>query len=212
MASPATAPAATATTTAPADDGPPSLKTYRGNCHCGAFVWEAELPEITVGRTCNCSVCYKKGSMYAFPPRTDIRWIKGSFDELAGYSPIGSASFKDAEADPTRKTGYIEHKVREIIAVLSPYPFSSQQGMTTGARPGKLRVRQPMTSSREKFMPMMLANTSSTYNLVLSHLRHSHARSCRPREGSREGHGHQRKGPRVHYRTLLILQSRCMTD
>ncbi|POS77371.1 glutathione-dependent formaldehyde-activating enzyme [Diaporthe helianthi] len=60
------------------------LKTYRGNCHCGAFVYEAKLPEITSYTECNCSICRKKGYAYLIPTQLDI--IKGSIDDLATYT------------------------------------------------------------------------------------------------------------------------------
>ncbi|OIW31745.1 glutathione-dependent formaldehyde-activating enzyme [Coniochaeta ligniaria NRRL 30616] len=44
-----------------------SLKSYRGNCHCGAFVFELKVPEIKVASECNCSICKKKGYLFTFP-------------------------------------------------------------------------------------------------------------------------------------------------
>ncbi|KAL2120371.1 hypothetical protein VTJ04DRAFT_4397 [Mycothermus thermophilus] len=37
------------------------LKKYRGSCHCGAFIYEAEAPEITSSYLCDCSICRKRG-------------------------------------------------------------------------------------------------------------------------------------------------------
>lgn len=62
-----------------------NLKTYRGNCHCGAFVYEAKLPEITSYFECNCSICRKKGSAYLLPEGGQIDVVKGSVDDLASY-------------------------------------------------------------------------------------------------------------------------------
>lgn len=42
-------------------------KTYRGNCHCGAFVFELEISEIKSVMICNCSVCIKKSYIWVFP-------------------------------------------------------------------------------------------------------------------------------------------------
>ncbi|TGO77074.1 hypothetical protein BELL_0124g00120 [Botrytis elliptica] len=39
----------------------PELKTYNGNCHCGAFKFTIKMPEITTATQCNCSICFKKG-------------------------------------------------------------------------------------------------------------------------------------------------------
>jgi hypothetical protein len=60
------------------------LSTYRGNCHCGAFVYEVKLPEITSYTECNCSICRKKGYAYLIPNQLDI--VKGSVDELSSYT------------------------------------------------------------------------------------------------------------------------------
>jgi len=42
-------------------------KKYRGNCHCGAFVYEVEAPEITSVSDCNCSICYKQAYLWLVP-------------------------------------------------------------------------------------------------------------------------------------------------
>jgi|SRR3569833_2949594 len=72
------------------------LRTYRGNCHCGAFVYEAELPEIKSVLECDCSICHKKGYLWVFPEaRFEI--VKGSDGSLSRYT-FGSNK--------------LEHKVR----------------------------------------------------------------------------------------------------
>lgn len=63
-----------------------NLKTYRGNCHCGAFIYEAKLPEITSFTECNCSICHKKGNAYLIPADGQVNVVKGSIDELASYT------------------------------------------------------------------------------------------------------------------------------
>lgn len=62
------------------------LKTYRGNCHCGAFIYEAKLPKITSYTECNCSICHKKGNAYLIPADGQVDVVKGSIDELASYT------------------------------------------------------------------------------------------------------------------------------
>lgn len=47
----------------------PPLQTYRGNCHCGAFVYEVEAPEITSAGDCTCSICYKRGYLWLVPKK-----------------------------------------------------------------------------------------------------------------------------------------------
>lgn len=62
------------------------LKTYRGNCHCGAYIFEAKLPEVTKIHLCNCSICYKKAAVWAIPGPGDITWIKGDLQSMKGYT------------------------------------------------------------------------------------------------------------------------------
>ena len=45
----------------------PELKTYHGNCHCGAFKFHIRMPELTSVTECNCSICFKKGCKWIFP-------------------------------------------------------------------------------------------------------------------------------------------------
>ncbi|KAK4226374.1 hypothetical protein QBC38DRAFT_480820 [Podospora fimiseda] len=40
---------------------------YRGSCHCGAFVFELEIPEIKSANTCNCSICVKRNNGWVMP-------------------------------------------------------------------------------------------------------------------------------------------------
>ncbi|OAA68377.1 glutathione-dependent formaldehyde-activating gfa [Niveomyces insectorum RCEF 264] len=69
---------------------------YRANCHCGKFVYEVTLPEpVNSGFVCNCSICHKKGYVFAFPPAgTDIRLVKGQEDELSSYEFGGKYQHK----------------------------------------------------------------------------------------------------------------------
>ncbi|KAG8166502.1 hypothetical protein KVR01_002191 [Diaporthe batatas] len=69
-------------TTTMSSDG--DIKTHRGNCHCGAFVYEAKLPEITSYTECNCSICRKKGYAYLIP--NELHVVKGNIDNLATYT------------------------------------------------------------------------------------------------------------------------------
>ncbi|KAK0730084.1 glutathione-dependent formaldehyde-activating enzyme, partial [Lasiosphaeris hirsuta] len=63
-----------------------SLKTYRGNCHCGAFVYEVELPEIKSAAECNCSICLKKGYLHLFPLWENFKIVKGDEETLKTYT------------------------------------------------------------------------------------------------------------------------------
>ena len=58
------------------------LKT--GGCHCGAVVWEAELPDNITADECNCSMCSAVGYQHVIVPRSKFRLISGD-DKLAEY-------------------------------------------------------------------------------------------------------------------------------
>ncbi|KAI3336760.1 glutathione-dependent formaldehyde-activating enzyme [Xylariaceae sp. AK1471] len=62
------------------------IKTYRGNCHCTAYVFEVTLPEITNASECNCSICYKKAALWVFPKPGDVKFVKGDPATLTDYA------------------------------------------------------------------------------------------------------------------------------
>ncbi|KAF3061925.1 hypothetical protein GL218_04093 [Daldinia childiae] len=62
------------------------LKTYRGSCHCGAYVYEAKMPHVFKVLECNCSSCYKKGALWVVPEPGNIRFVKGDHNTLANYT------------------------------------------------------------------------------------------------------------------------------
>ncbi|KGQ10675.1 Centromere protein V [Beauveria bassiana D1-5] len=69
------------------NDSASLLRTYRGNCHCGAFVYEAELPEITAASECPCSICRKKGYLFVGTnSKTHFKLVKGSLESLSEYT------------------------------------------------------------------------------------------------------------------------------
>lgn len=73
-----------------ADEG---LQTYRGNCHCNAYVFDARITEIKTAYACNCSLCARRASLYATPLNpADINWIKGKETSMADYM-FGAKTF-----------------------------------------------------------------------------------------------------------------------
>ncbi|KAL2130688.1 hypothetical protein VTI74DRAFT_6075 [Chaetomium olivicolor] len=44
-------------------------KKYRGACHCGAFIFEVEAPQIKSVFDCECSICSKRGYLYLVPQK-----------------------------------------------------------------------------------------------------------------------------------------------
>jgi hypothetical protein len=55
----------------------PELKTYYGNCHCGAFKFNVKLPELKSVLECNCSICSRKGYQWVFPSAGNFTVEKG---------------------------------------------------------------------------------------------------------------------------------------
>lgn len=60
-----------------ADQAKEALRTYRGNCHCGAFVYETEVPEITSVYECDCTICVMKAYLFVLIDPKNLRVIKG---------------------------------------------------------------------------------------------------------------------------------------
>lgn len=67
------------------------LKTYRGSCHCGSYIFEVTVPELTSVTVCDCSICTKKNYMYMrmTPGRDSFKVVKDD-GLLTDYSFNGS--------------------------------------------------------------------------------------------------------------------------
>ena len=66
-------------------------KTYRGSCHCGRVVFEADL-DLAKGTTkCNCTFCWKRRWWGMHVGLDDFRAISGE-EELVPYPASSSAS------------------------------------------------------------------------------------------------------------------------
>lgn len=59
--------------------------TYRGNCHCGDFVFETKVPEIKEAWNCECSICVRKGYLW-LEGKSNVKIVKGSLDQLTAYT------------------------------------------------------------------------------------------------------------------------------
>ncbi|KAL1841834.1 hypothetical protein VTJ49DRAFT_6511 [Mycothermus thermophilus] len=70
---------------------PSSRVTYRGNCHCAAFVYEVKLPTIHSALECRCAMCHRKGYLWnlAGGGRRDVEVVKGKWEDLARYEIVG---------------------------------------------------------------------------------------------------------------------------
>lgn len=66
-----------------------TTKSYRGNCHCGAFVYTLDdVPEIHDAVECNCSICRKKAYLFLFTnDQTKFSVVKGDEEkDLTSYT------------------------------------------------------------------------------------------------------------------------------
>ncbi len=64
------------------------MKTYHGQCHCGAVAFEADL-ELSQGTArCNCSFCGPARSWVAAGKPEDLRVTRGA-DRLGRYPATG---------------------------------------------------------------------------------------------------------------------------
>ncbi|KAF6232678.1 hypothetical protein HO173_009117 [Letharia columbiana] len=61
------------------------LETYHGNCHCGAFKFSVRLPELKQVLACNCSICSKKGYLWALPSSNDLFVVEKGDGTLKDY-------------------------------------------------------------------------------------------------------------------------------
>lgn len=80
---------------------------YTGSCHCGRVEFEVE-GEIDQGLSCNCSICWRKGSLLWFVPRDALTLltpeenastytfnkhaIKHRFCPICGIHPYGEGA------------------------------------------------------------------------------------------------------------------------
>ncbi|KAJ7055005.1 Mss4-like protein [Mycena amicta] len=68
-----------------ADSAPPTVE-YKGNCHCGAFIYTFKAPEIKSASTCDCSICSRNAYLWVRPEEGSFKVVKGDEDTtLATY-------------------------------------------------------------------------------------------------------------------------------
>ncbi|KAI5249050.1 hypothetical protein E4T42_05451 [Aureobasidium subglaciale] len=61
-------------------------QVYYGNCHCGAFKFSVALAPIKKAARCNCSICSRKGYLFAVPESANDFKIEVGEDVLKTYS------------------------------------------------------------------------------------------------------------------------------
>jgi hypothetical protein len=52
---------------------------YTGSCHCGRIRFQVE-GEVDSGLACNCSMCWRKGSLLWFVPREQMKLLTPEAD------------------------------------------------------------------------------------------------------------------------------------
>ncbi|KAI1767802.1 hypothetical protein GGR53DRAFT_69494 [Hypoxylon sp. FL1150] len=64
-----------------------TVKKYRANCHCAAYIYEVNLPEVKTGLQIDDVYCYKRAGIFQCPPSDDdITFVKGDPTTLVSYS------------------------------------------------------------------------------------------------------------------------------
>ncbi|KAF7329674.1 hypothetical protein MKEN_00230500 [Mycena kentingensis (nom. inval.)] len=73
------------------------LKTYAGNCHCGAIKFTVSLPplESTPLRACTCSICTKKGYLFVSLKKSAMSVTKGAGSDGLGGGVLVDYAFND---------------------------------------------------------------------------------------------------------------------
>ena len=61
----------------------PDTTTYTGGCHCGRVRYEA-MGDLAQVIDCNCSICMKRGALWAFVKAPEFKLLKGK-DALTDY-------------------------------------------------------------------------------------------------------------------------------
>ena len=63
----------------------PVLAKHKASCHCGAVVFEIDLPDgLAAPYRCNCSLCRRKGAIMSAVPLASITILQGQ-DALTLY-------------------------------------------------------------------------------------------------------------------------------
>jgi hypothetical protein len=114
------------------------LRTITGGCHCGLVRFEATL-DLASAIACNCSICLKKGLLFAFVPR-DRFALRAGQEDLTVYqfgpkvishafcSTCGVETFADGTApDGTPMVGINVRCIDDIdLAAIELKPFDGR--------------------------------------------------------------------------------------
>ena len=59
------------------------MKKYDGSCHCGKVKFEVEI-DLKEALSCNCSICFRKGTLLSFVSENKFNLISGA-ESLTDY-------------------------------------------------------------------------------------------------------------------------------
>jgi hypothetical protein len=106
------------------------LKTYKGNCHCGAFKFSIKIPELTSVTECNCSICFKKRYMWVAPGA-------GCFTIEKGEGSLKDYEFgKRSMSHKVCSFSQMRIKLMRGLSVVLPYVRYGCHGEETRCDPG----------------------------------------------------------------------------
>ena len=103
------------------------LQTYHGNCHCGAFIFSVQLPDLKRVFACNCSICSKVIVVPSTWIEEQILRHTGNWPFIAERLPLGQPVVRCvrsgerwwcAERLPVWKQIYLPQGAAELLPIL----------------------------------------------------------------------------------------------
>jgi hypothetical protein len=116
----------------------PESRTYQGGCHCGRVRFEA-TSDLAHVASCNCSICSKRGALWAFVKAPQFKLLQGDGD-LTDYQfakkkihhlfcqSCGVGSYSRGLAPNGEETFAINVRCLDDVdaAALTPMPFNGK--------------------------------------------------------------------------------------
>ncbi|OBT87617.1 hypothetical protein VE02_04109 [Pseudogymnoascus sp. 03VT05] len=95
------------------------VKTYSGNCHCGAFKFNVQIPELKSFIECNCTTCFKNGYKWIFTDTSHFNIVRGDGILKAYDFGAGSMVHKFCPTCGTNVSGLPHGKSQGIDVVIN---------------------------------------------------------------------------------------------
>ncbi|KAF7968477.1 hypothetical protein HWV62_30499 [Athelia sp. TMB] len=135
----------------------PETTVYRGNCHCGKFVFRITLPPLDAAppQMCACSICRKKGYLHRFPRRDALVAERGGGADGMGAGVLVDYAFRAgaewvhrASRSPSSYTRLLQDvdlwkwvpRMRPDQSAATPYPtptYPALAALTAQLAPGE---------------------------------------------------------------------------